>query len=172
MEARRVIMAALRENEAVSEGKAAPTKEQEGGVRPHEPGESAFKAILAEDVEWKPFPAFPASVRLAVVVGQPSEAGPYVIRVKVPHGVKLMPHKHPEDRVYTVISGVFYIGLGDQFDADRLNAYPPGAVIVLPGNTSHFHWAKTSEYVTQVTAMGPLGIEYVESEDDPRNAAF
>jgi len=32
----------------------------------------------------KPFSAFPPSVRLAVVVGQPSEPGPYVIRVKVP----------------------------------------------------------------------------------------
>jgi hypothetical protein len=40
------------------------------------------------------------SVRLAVVVGQPSEPGPYVIRVKVvPSGVKLMPHRHPEDRI-------------------------------------------------------------------------
>jgi hypothetical protein len=58
----------------------------------------------------------------------------------VPHGEKLMPHKHPEDRVYTVISGVFYIGLGDEFDASKLQAYPPGAAIILPGNTPHFHW--------------------------------
>ena len=80
-----------------------------------------------------------------------------------------MPHRHPEDRVYTVISGVFYIGLGDQFDAGQLQAYPPGSVVVLPGNTSHFHWAKSSEYVTQVTAMGPLGLEYISAKDDPRN---
>ncbi len=91
-----------------------------------------------------------------------------MIRVKVPHGVKLMPHKHPEDRIYTVISGIFYIGLGDQFDAKKLVAYPPGAVIILPGNTSHFHWAKSGDYITQVTAIGPLGIEYVDSNDDPR----
>ena len=97
-------------------------------------------------------------------------AGPYTIRVKAPHGVKLMPHKHPEDRVYTVISGVFYIGLGDEFDASKLEAYPPGAVIILPGNTSHFHWAKSGEYVTQITAMGPLGLEYVSAKDDPRKA--
>jgi hypothetical protein len=45
----------------------------------------------------------------------------------VPSGVKLLPHRHPEDRVYTVISGVFYIGLGDQFDGDKLKAYPPGS---------------------------------------------
>jgi hypothetical protein len=68
-----------------------------------------------------------------------------------------------------VISGVFYIGLGEKFDADKLSAYPPGAVIVLPGNTAHFHWAKSSEYVTQVTGIGPLGLEYVNLEDDPRS---
>ena len=131
--------------------------------------EADFKAILPEDIEWKPFAAFPPSVRLAVVVGQPSEPGPYVIRVKVPHGVKLMPHRHTEDRIYTIMSGVFYIGLGDEFAADKLQAYPPGAVIVLPRNTSHFHWAKSGEYIAQVTAIGPLGFEYVNPKDDPRN---
>jgi quercetin dioxygenase-like cupin family protein len=89
--------------------------------------------------------------------------------VKVPGGVKLMPHRHPEDRVYTVISGIFYIGLGDKFDAEKLQAYPPGSVIILLGNTSHFHWAKSGEYITQVAAMGPLGLEYLSAKDDPRN---
>jgi hypothetical protein len=73
-------------------------------VRPHQPGESVFRSVLPEDIDWKPFPAFPPSVRLAVVVGQPSEPGPYVIRVIVPSGVRLMPHRHPEDRIYTVMS--------------------------------------------------------------------
>ena len=83
--------------------------------------------------------------------------------------MKLMPHRHPEDRVYTVMSGVFYIGLGDRFDEDKLVAYPPGSVVVLPGDTFHFHWAKSSEYITQITAIGPLGLEYLNGEDDPRN---
>jgi quercetin dioxygenase-like cupin family protein len=145
-------------------------KGQQGSARPHQPGQEVFRAILSDDIDWKPFAAFPPSVRLAVVVGRPAEEGPYTIRVKVPHGVKLMPHWHPEDRVYTVISGVFYVGLGDLFDADKMGAYPPGSVIVLPGNTSHFHWAKSSEYVTQVTAMGPLGLEYLNAKDDPRKS--
>jgi hypothetical protein len=93
----------------------------------HQPGQSVFKSILPEDIDWKPFPAFPPSVRIAVVLGEPSASGPYVIRVNVPLGVKLMPHRHPEDRVYTVLSGVFYIGLCDQFDPDKLRAYPPVA---------------------------------------------
>jgi quercetin dioxygenase-like cupin family protein len=136
--------------------------------RPHQPGQAVFRSILPEDIVWKPFPAFPPSARLAVVVGEPSEPGPYVVRVKVPSGVTLMPHKHPEDRVYTVMSGVFYIGLGEKFDADRMKAYPPGSVLVLPGDTFHFHWARSGEYITQVTGMGPLGLEYLNPNDDPR----
>ena len=135
---------------------------------PHQPGEASFRSILPEEIDWRPFPAFPPSARLAVLVGDPTQPGPYVIRVKLPSGVKLMPHKHPEDRIYTVISGVFYIGLGEQFDPGRLQAYPPGSVIVLPGNTYHFHWAKSGEYISQVSAIGPLGLEYRNSEDDPR----
>jgi quercetin dioxygenase-like cupin family protein len=142
--------------------------EASDSIRRHQRGQDHFKAVLAEDIDWQPFAAFPPSVRLAILVGQPSEAGPYTIRVRVPRGVKLMPHRHPEDRVYTVISGVFYIGIGAQFNADALQAYSPGSVIVLPGNTPHFHWAKSGEYVTQVTGTGPLGLEYVESADDPR----
>jgi quercetin dioxygenase-like cupin family protein len=148
----------------------APTKKAASKpVRPHEPGQATFRAILPEEIDWKPFAAFPPSARLAVVVGQPLQDGPYTIRVKVPRGVKLMPHSHPEDRLYTVISGVFYIGLGDEFDAEKLQAYPPGSVVILPGNTSHFHWAKSGDYITQVTAIGPLGLEYVNAKDDPRN---
>jgi uncharacterized RmlC-like cupin family protein len=136
----------------------------------HRHGRVAVAATtLREDIGWEPFPAFPPPARLAVVVGRPSESAPYVVRVKVPSGVKLMPHRHHEDRVYTVISGVFHIGLGEQFDEGNLRAYPPGAVIVLPGGTPHFHWAKSGEYVTQVTATGPISLGYLDPKDDPRN---
>ena len=118
----------------------------------------SLKTILPENLDWKPFAAFPPLVRLAVVAGQPSEPGPYMIRVRVPGGVKLMPHRHSEDRIYTVISGVFYIGVGEEFDPEKLEAYPPGSVIVLPGNTPHFHWAKSGEYISQVTAIGAAGL--------------
>ena len=90
--------------------------------RAHQPDQAIFRSILPEAVDWKPFPAFPPAARLAILVGHPAEPGPYVIRVKVPGGTKLMPHRHPEDRIYTVISGVFYIGLGDRFDGDKLRA--------------------------------------------------
>lgn len=126
-------------------------------------------AIHAEAIRFEPFAAFPPHAELAKVVGDPSLPGPYVVRVKVAGGVKLLPHTHPEDRVYTVISGVFYIGFGSVFDASRLQAYGPGSIVVLPGNTPHFHWAMSGEYVSQVSGVGPLGIEYVDGRDDPRS---
>ena len=128
-----------------------------------------FGSVTEEKLNWVPFPAFPAEARIAVVVGNPNLTEPYVMRVKLPAGVKLMPHTHPEDRVYTVMSGTFYIGIGKTFDATKLKAYPPGSVVVLPANTPHFHWAKSGEYITQVTARGPLGITYINPTDDPRN---
>lgn len=129
---------------------------------------NAFAHVLPENMQWRSFPAFPEGVKLSVVVGDPRKPGPFVVRVKVPADAKIMPHKHPEDRIYTIISGVFYIGLGDKYDADKLKPYPPGSVVVLPGGTSHFHWAKSGEYVSQVSAIGPLGLEYVNHADDPR----
>jgi quercetin dioxygenase-like cupin family protein len=137
-------------------------------TRPHQPDQAVFRAILPEDIDWQPFAAFPPEVRLAVVVGNPSKPGPYVIRVKAPGGTKLMPHRHPEDRIYTVMSGVFYIGLGEAFEGNRVEAFPPGSVVILPGNTPHFHWAMSGEYVTQITAIGPLGLECVDPTHDPR----
>ena len=135
----------------------------------HQPDQALFHAIRPEDVEWKPFDAYPPAARLAILVGDPSQPGPYLIRVKLPAGTRMEPHKHPEDRIYTVMSGVFYIGLGESFDEAKLTAYGPGSVVVLPGGQPHFHWAKSGEYVTQVSAIGPLGLGYVDPDDDPRH---
>lgn len=129
-----------------------------------------LETIRSEEVAWKAFPAFPEPARLAVLVGDPQKPGLYVIRVRVPRDVRLMPHRHREDRVYTVISGVFYIGLGEVFDESSLAAHAPGSVLVLPAGQAHFHWAKSGEYITQVCAIGPLGLEYVDAGDDPRKS--
>ena len=58
-------------------------------VQPHQPGEAVFRSILPEGTVWKPFRAFPPSAKLAVLVKEPSQPSPYVIRGKVPSDVKL-----------------------------------------------------------------------------------
>jgi len=108
--------------------------------RIHQPDQGTFHVVRPEDVNWQPFAAFPPAARLAILIGDPTKAGPYLIRVRLPAGTKMMPHKHPEDRVYTVLAGVFYIGLGETFDESELTAHGVGSVIVLPGDQPHFHW--------------------------------
>ncbi len=49
---------------------------QQGMVRAHQPGQDVFRSFLPEDIDWKPFAAFPPSARLAVIVGQPLEPVP------------------------------------------------------------------------------------------------
>src|SRR5579864_7399167 len=100
----------------------------------HLPDQGVFHAIRPEEIQWKAFPAFPPAARLAILVGDPALAAPYVVRVRLPAGTKLMPHKHPEDRIYTVMEGVFYMGGGEVFDADKLKAFGPGRVVVLRGD--------------------------------------
>jgi hypothetical protein len=149
---------------------AAATPQGIAMSRTHLPDEGVFHAIRPEEIQWKSFPAFPPAARLAILVGDPALAAPYVVRVLLPAGTKLMPHKHPEDRIYTVMKGVFYIGRGETFDEGKLEAFGPGTVVVLPGDTAHFHWAKSGDYITQVGAVGPLGLDYVDDHDDPRKA--
>jgi hypothetical protein len=77
--------------------------------RDHQPDEGRFRIIHSEDIVWNAFPAFPGGARLAVLVGDPARTGPYLIRVKIPAGVKMLPHKHPEDRIYTFLTLARYV---------------------------------------------------------------
>ena len=82
-----------------------------------------------------------------------------------------MPHSHPENRIYTVISGTFGLGLGDRFDATKLQAYQQGSVICLPAEVHHFQCSESEEYIIQINAIGPTATIYVKSSDDPRRSA-
>ena len=64
---------------------------------------------------------------------------------------------------------VFRSILNQDVDYQPFAAFPPGAVVVLPGETPHFHWAKSGEYITQITALGPISLDYVHPGDDPRH---
>jgi quercetin dioxygenase-like cupin family protein len=133
-------------------------------------GEDRFFALFPADVDWQPFAAFPPEVRLAVLVGDPTKPGLYVVRIRLPEGARVMPHTFPEDCICTVLEGTFCVGAGAAFDRDCMTALAPGSVAVLPGGQPHFHSARSGDCVVQVTAAGPLGLRYVVLADDPREA--
>ncbi|MHB1908599.1 MAG: cupin domain-containing protein [Nitrososphaerales archaeon] len=126
--------------------------------------------IRPSEIKWKDQPALPVGAKFAVLHGDPSKTGEYVLRVRVPKGIKVMPHSHPENRIYTVVSGTFGLGLGDTFDTTKLQVYPQGSVIYLPAGVSHFQYSESEEYIIQINAIGPTATVYVKSSDDPRRS--
>jgi len=115
-------------------------------------------AVLPQEIAWKESPRAPG-LWTAVTFGDPTKAGPFVMRVKFPAGYKLMPHFHPDEwRTGIVLSGNYYFGLGEQWDESKLKPYVPGTFFSEPKGVPHFVWAKDGEVVIQVTAMGPTGV--------------
>ncbi len=114
-------------------------------------------------------PSLPPGAKLAVLEGEPSQPGPFTMRIKAPAGYKVPPHWHPADEHVTVISGSFYMGLGDKFDEKAMKELAPGGFAVMATGTRHFAMTK-KETVVQVHGIGPWGINYVNPADDPRQA--
>lgn len=112
-------------------------------------------------------PSLPKGAKVAVLEGDPSKKGHFVMRAKLPDGYRIMPHTHPKDERVTVLSGTLYLGQGAKFDAKAAKALTPGSYAKTGANMKHFGWAK-GETVIQVHGEGPWEVNYLNPDDDPR----
>ena len=112
----------------------------------------------------------PAGAKMAVVKGDPSKAGDFVIRAKFPANYTVPPHHHPADEVVRVLSaGRLTYGMGDKVDAGNSGKLEKGYHVTMMANMNH--WVTTTDPVEiQVSGTGPFAIVYVNPADDPRNA--
>jgi mannose-6-phosphate isomerase-like protein (cupin superfamily) len=124
--------------------------------------------LKASQMQWGPAPdSLPAGAQISVLDGDPSKAGPFVIRLKLPDGYKVQPHWHPSDEHVTVMSGSFMIGLGDTWDDSKITTLGAGGYAKLPKTHHHYAGAK-GETILQIHATGPFEITYLNPNDDPR----
>ena len=79
-----------------------------------------------------------AGVHTKVLVGDPAKPGFYSILLFVPANTTIQAHSHRDDRMATVVSGAWYFGYGDYFDAKALKTLPPGSVYSEPAAQNHF----------------------------------
>jgi quercetin dioxygenase-like cupin family protein len=127
--------------------------------------------VTPADVKWgEPPPALPRGAQFVVIAGDPGQAGPFAIRLKMPAGYKIAPHFHPTAENVTVLSGTFALGMGEKFDGAALKSLPAGSYSQLPAEMRHFAQAKTAA-VVQVHGIGPFALTYVNPADDPRTSA-
>jgi ketosteroid isomerase-like protein len=122
----------------------------------------------AAALKWGPGPdALPKGASLAVVAGDPSMPAPYVLRARMPAGYRIMPHWHPTDENVTVLEGTVAFGMGDAWDAAKMDSVSVGGLGVMPANMRHSFLAKTAATI-QIHGMGPFALTYVNAADDPR----
>jgi quercetin dioxygenase-like cupin family protein len=91
----------------------------------------------------------------AVLFGDPSKPGPYVVRLKWLPGNMSRPHFHPNDRFFVVISGTWWMGTGETFDPESTVPAPAGSYVIHYAGKVHYDGAKSEETVIQVWGMGP-----------------
>src|SRR5262245_61534297 len=91
--------------------------------------------VPGDAVKWGPAPpSLPKGAEAAILLGNPAQEGPFVLRLKFPDGFTVPPHRHSKDEFVTVIAGKFAVAAGEKVDraeakplpAQRLGPPPAG----------------------------------------------
>ncbi len=141
-----------------SPGKSAPVKA------------SVHTTLNPSDMQWMDAPPFLApGSKLAVLFGDPSKPGLYILRVKAGDGYRIANHWHPTDEHVTVIAGTFLVSAGDSTDVSKEMSLSAGGFATMPAKMHHA--AKFGgDTEIEVSGMGPFQINYVDPADDPRKS--
>lgn len=124
--------------------------------------------VMPDDVEWQEPPSMAPGARLAVLEGDPSQEGPFTMRLALPANYDIALHTHPATERVTVIGGTFYLGIGETFDRDAAMALPLGGLAVMEPGVPMYAFTGDEPAMLQLNGNGPWGIEYLNPEDDPR----
>src|SRR5262245_28091535 len=126
--------------------------------------------VTPAEIQWGPAPdVLPPGAQVAVLYGDPTKDGLFSMRFKLPRGYRVPPHTLSKAGLFTVVSGTFYLGMGDKADPSKARAMPAGSFIALSPSTAHVV-AVDEETVVQLNNIGPWMITYIDPKDDPRQS--
>jgi hypothetical protein len=118
--------------------------------------------LRSADLKWTPIIK---GCDLAAVNGDSTvEGAPFVLRLRCTAGSKIPAHWHPTDENVTVLQGTFQVGMGEKFDAAKLETMSPGNFVSMPKEMRHFALSKTATIV-QVNAIGPFKVNWVDPSE-------
>ena len=69
---------------------------------------------------------------MAVLEGDPTKEGPFVVRFQFPDGYHVAPHTHPKTERVTVISGALYLATGEALDRNSAKNFRQGPSVTGP----------------------------------------
>jgi quercetin dioxygenase-like cupin family protein len=149
---------------------AAPAFAQAEKKAPPADKPAAAKHVLmpVDQLKWGPAPpALPAGAQVAVLDGDPTKPGAFVLRVKFPDGYTVPPHWHPTIENLVVLGGTLMVGMGDKLDKASMQTLTVGGYSKMPARMNHYVITK-GETTIQVHGVGPFEVTYVNPADDPR----
>ena len=112
-------------------------------------------------------PSGVAGIRTTVVAGDPTQPGPYTIRLSVPANTKIQAHTHRDSRTAVVVTGVWYFGYGSIAAEAAEKSLPVGSFYTEPAGVAHFSETKQVPVVVYITGNGPTDTVYVKASDEP-----
>jgi quercetin dioxygenase-like cupin family protein len=117
-----------------------------------------FPVVKPSDIAWKDAGK---GVKFAVISGDPSKPGPYVIRVIFPPGIMSAPHYHREDRYITVLQGTWKAGTDDSWDPQATQPLTAGTYMQHPAGAVHYDGAGTEGATVQIMGIGPSSTTFL-----------
>ncbi len=111
----------------------------------------AIAIQMPKDIKW----VRNGGAESAVLVGDPSKPGLYVVLQKwLPHN-NSRPHFHPNDRYITVLSGTWWVNTGAKYDPEGMKSVPAGSFVTHFAGQIHYDGAKDGECILEIVGMGP-----------------
>jgi quercetin dioxygenase-like cupin family protein len=129
-----------------------------------------MESFSSETLNWKDEPILPKGAKSALLVGDPSKPGVFIVRLKFPANYQIPAHTHPYTEVITVLKGKLGNGMGEKFDVSKGELLKTSDSFVLPDGHSHYVWTTDEEAIVELIATGPWNIKYINPSDDPRIA--
>ena len=121
---------------------------------PVQPGAVPVLALALDKMQWRKDPKG-GPLESAVLVGDPTKPGLYILLVKWPPHTINKAHSHPDDRYVVVLKGTFFHGYGEKFDEAALEGRPAGTFFTEPTPVRHFGMTKEEGAVLYFVGTGP-----------------
>ena len=118
--------------------------------------------VKLDDIQWQPREGDTFGVQTAVIEGDPSKPGYYLVVNKFPPGVMSRPHFHPDERHATVLRGTWYTDEGDVFRPQQTIPLKPGDYMRHPAGGHHYDGALDEEVIVAISGTGPSGFTVLD----------
>jgi hypothetical protein len=123
-----------------------------GSVKADDATSSIINIKIPKDIKWVESPAGSAQ---AIMVGDPSKPGLYIVLTKWHAHHMSHPHFHPNDRFITVLEGTWWVGTGPKYDPNSTTPVPTGSFVTHYGKGIHYDGAKDADVTLEILGMGP-----------------